>query len=65
MAAKREVARDERVALRHPDARACSVGGRNFAAERDGVFLVPADVVPELAPHGFVPVPAAPQEAAE
>ncbi|HVC52418.1 MAG TPA: hypothetical protein VND87_10390 [Stellaceae bacterium] len=65
MAVKREAARDERIALRHPDARACSVDGRIFAADRDGVFLVPAEVVLELASHGFVPLPAASQEVAE
>ena len=65
MAAKREAARDERVALCHPDARACSVDGRVFAAEEHGVFLVPAEAVAVLAAHGFTSVPAAPQKAAE
>ncbi|MGH7093761.1 MAG: hypothetical protein ACREFB_09535 [Stellaceae bacterium] len=65
MAARREAPRGDQAALRHPDARACSVDGRIFESDREGVFLVPADVVPELAPHGFVPVPAAPQETGE
>ncbi len=54
-----------RIALRHPDACACSVAGRVYVADEHGMFLVPAEAVTALAAHGFVPVAPAPEMAPE
>jgi hypothetical protein len=56
MKAKRSPPSKEAVAVRHPDARACSVGGEVFVADKDGVFWVPREAVAVLRGHGFVPV---------
>jgi hypothetical protein len=57
MTVKRTAQRDGRVALRHPDARACSVEGCVFVADEDGVFRVPSEAAAVLAAHGFTPIP--------
>ncbi len=56
MKAKRSRPSAEAVAMRHSDARACSVGGEVFVAGKDGVFWVPREAVEVLRGHGFVPV---------
>lgn len=61
MKAKRSRPSKDAVAMRHLDARTCSVGGKLFVADKDGVFWVPREAVESLRGHGFVPV----EEAAE
>lgn len=65
MKAKFEKATPGQLALRHPDARACSVDGRVFAADEKGVFWVPPEAVARLSAHGFTSVPEAPAADAE
>jgi hypothetical protein len=40
--------------MRHSDARTCSVGGKVFVADADGVFWVPREAVEVLRGHGFL-----------
>jgi hypothetical protein len=54
MKAKRSASTAMTVAMRHDDARACSIGGEVFAVGRDGVFRVPREAVEALRGHGFV-----------
>jgi hypothetical protein len=58
MKAKRVRPSEEAVAMRHPDARTCSVGGEVLAADKNGVFRVPPEAVEMLRGHGFVPADA-------
>jgi hypothetical protein len=51
------------VALRHRTAGCCSFGGTQYCADKSGVVQVPAEAVPELAGHGFMPVEATTQVA--
>jgi hypothetical protein len=54
MTAKRSRPSHEAVAMRHLDARTCSVGGKVFVADEGGVFWVPCEAVEVLRGHGFV-----------
>ncbi len=45
-----------RVRLHHATASACSYGGGEYLADRNGDVLVPAEGVADLMAHGFVPV---------
>ena len=44
------------VRLHHDYASGCSYRGQRYACDRNGNVLVPVEAIPELLPHGFVPL---------
>jgi hypothetical protein len=43
--------------MRHPDGNSCGWNGMSFVPDEDCVVTVPLEAVPDLLPHGFLPVP--------
>ena len=51
------VARAGFARLRNSAGTGCSWGGASFEPDEDGVISVPAEAVPDLQSHGFMPAP--------